>query len=284
MEYKQTKYIIAIHGKEDEFAIENSIDEAKLYIEKFSDRKAVLISVTKDTDLEKINSTQVQTFKKGTIRQVNTTGIDDAEKILNQVYFGLKNGMMIVHDMPVSDQFSTKVLNHAEKGIDITIHRNDLRLTVPEINFIKNELDRASIMAARGENYSPAKRIILRMHLNHNFRLDPETLTKYVSGFRNIFGNKYGEELGGLIFLSQFIIHRMRIEYKRMCDVETRKNNEDPKYFIDPYHFKRDMATYIYIDLMNLQIIGNHPEFVEDCQKRIYNHFEQLQQKMEQNG
>lgn len=284
MEYKQTKYVIAIHPNGDKNAVENSIDEAKLYVQKFEKRKAVFVSRSVNTDLEKIVYNQIQSFRKGTIRQVDISPESNPVDLLEGVYFGLKHGMLIIHDLPVSDVFLNKLLNHVEKDMDAIIHRNQLMLMPSEINFIKNQLKKSTQAEKNGEKYIPDKRIIIRIHIDSGFKLDPEIMANYIIPFIKAFGEQFGQQLGYMLFFAQFVIQRMRIEYKNLCDIECRKNNEDPKYFLDPYHFSHDLATYCYIDILNLQLIDANPDpaFIENCQQMIQNHFEKLSQQMKQ--
>lgn len=263
--YRQRLYIIAVHPATDKFAIENSIDEAKAYVEKFPDRKAVIVSNSyRNDEMQKIAYNQVMNFKKGQLRLVDKKNNENQPEVLEVVFNMMKNGLIIIHDMQTQPVQFTNFLNWHEKQNDIIIHRNYLIFHPAEVEYINQLQGEAQKLIAKGENRVPSVNIILRLHVDDAFKFNKDSLMKFIDVF--------GENMGYGMFLCQYILLKKRLEYRRLLEEICKEEGEIFENYIDPYHFKKESSNFVYYNVMTMDIVGADEEFLQQCQNEIIEH------------
>jgi hypothetical protein len=258
---RQTSYIIAVNQASDAFAIENSIDEAEAYVEKFPLRKAVIVSdIYRNKRFDKIAYNQVQTFKKGTIRIVDKKNNENKNEVLQSVCTNLKNGLVIIHNQPVTGDILKEILYKENKGQDVIIHRNQIVLHPIEVQYINEQIN---LINTNGHEkaHIPLKAIYLRLHCIDAFQFNKGKLMELIESF--------GQEMGYLLFLCQFILFRKRDEYRKLLDHECKENGEQFETFIDPYYFKKESSNFVYLNILKQEIVGADIDFLQQCQAEI---------------
>jgi hypothetical protein len=246
----QTKYIIAVHNKFDKYAIQTSIEEANNYLERFPERKAIIVSgIYRNDDIAKEKYTQSMAARnKGKLKLMTFEGTPH-EDVLSTILLGFKNGLIIIHEMQFNETFLEKLINYHEKNIDVIIHRNKMLFSMAEVAYFNQQSRIIQQFVDRGENYIMPRRIIVRMHNDNDFAINKEGLIRYMQEF--------GEKIGYKLFLCQFILlkkrHGLRRELERVCAVE----NEKFEDFIDPYFFEKETANYVYFEMASMDIIAN---------------------------
>jgi hypothetical protein len=263
---RQMNYIIAVHNATDKYAFINSVEEAELYIERYPSRKVVIFSETYRNDqLRKIAYNQVQTFKKGEIRIADKKDNDNFNEVVETMNVFLKNGLLIVHGFNLNGQTIGQVLNRSDKAQDFIVHRNEIKLYPEEITYINNQIVKANELLAQKQPYRPIKNVFLRIHRLDSFKFNKEYLIS--------LAEKFGQEIGFGIFLSQFILLRNSNNFRKDLETECERAGEKFEDYIDPYWFAKLSSNYVYFNLVTQQISGASPEFLEQVKSEIIEYF-----------
>jgi hypothetical protein len=261
---RQTSYVIAVHDQSDKFAFENSIEELEIYIKKFPDRKAIIISETyKNDNYPKIAYNQVQTFKKGTIRVVDKIDCDINEAIKFASDF-LKNGIILLFDVNINEATLDHLLS--KKNQDVIIHRREIAMhQESELQFLNLLQKDAKKYSELGETFIPDKNIYFRLHNQNDFKLNLEYLQNLIVNYDKPYAEK--------IFLAKYILNKLKIELARDLNSHCLEIGENPEFYIDPYWFRKSISNYIYINLLTNKIVNIPEEFSQTCQKEIVEYF-----------
>jgi hypothetical protein len=248
--------------------VENSIDEAELYLTNFPDRKAVIVSESYRNDkLSKIAYNQVQTFKKGQIRIVDKKDNNDMNNVIDTISAFLKNGIVVIQDCKInSNTLKGMLLRKNSNSQDIIIHRNVFKLDQSEVDFVNSQIEKANKCIDEGKHYLPEKNVYFRIHASQDFKFNRDYIISLI--------NEFGEELGATIFLSQFILLKKKNEYRKMLELECEKSEEKFEDFVDPYWFNRESSAFVYINLITKDIVGATPQFIEQCKLDLQKAFE----------
>ena len=265
---RQTNFIIVVQSPGDIFAIENSVEEAQAYLDKYTDRKAVVVSTRYiNNNIRQIAYNQVQTFKKGEMRLVkeNASDPETSKTVLDFT----KNGLVILHDVPLYSETLQKYLDSENRGLDLILHQTSIDIPKVVLDYINAEVDNINKNYLENKPYKLRKNIFLRLHADEKFVFNKETLIAFMQ--------KFGQETGYLLFLCQFILLRKKIEYRRAIENECAKEQEKFEDFIDPYYFKRDSSNFIYLNVFTKQIRGADQDFLIMCQEEIAKHLKEEQ-------
>ena len=184
---RQTKYIIDIGGS-SVVPLAISVEEAKLYLNKYPLRKAVVLSdFYRNDDIKTIKHNANQNTKQGSIHLIKL-GEENLYERLNLSLMGLKSAFFIVgKGVELTNESSKMFLKHnPNKAIDFVIHRSSLEFFQSELEFIGNEIQSANLAIAKGRTYRPQRVILLRIHNNPKF-------TFTIAQFKLLL-NKYGTE------------------------------------------------------------------------------------------
>jgi hypothetical protein len=265
---RQLNYIIAVHNQTDRFALENSVEEAELYLEKYKMRKAVIFSDTyRNDNLMKIAYNQVQTFRKGELRIVDKKDNDNFNEVIKTMGIFLKNGLVIIHNYQPDGGTINELLRRTDKAQDIIIHRNKITLYAEEIDYINSEIERANQSVASKTAYVPRKNIFFRIHSLDSFKFTRDYLLN--------LANTFGQEIGFGIFLSQFILLRKSNEFRKELENQCEQKDEKFEDFIDPYWFAKLSSNYVYFNPVTMHIAGASAEFIEKVKNEIVSYFKQ---------
>lgn len=269
-EIRQTNYIVAVHDKLDRFAVENSIEEGELYVKQFPDRKAVIVSDTYRNDaMKKIGYKHVQSFRRGEFRLVDKKDNSDYDDVLNQVCKFINNGLLIIHDIMPGDSvfqclFDVLKTNRAQ---DIIIHRNELALTQLEIEFVNSQVKQANQSVDSKKTHRPVRNVYFRIHALDEFKFNKEFLIGWMK--------EYGQELGFLLFLCQFILLKKANEYRKILEQECEKYGEKFENFIDPFYLRKESSNFVYLNLVTKDIVGADTDFLKECSNEIVSYFKE---------
>ena len=263
---RQTNYIIAINDKYDKFAVENSIDEAKKYVQMFPDRKAVVIGETyRNDELKKIAFNQVQAFKRGEVRLVDLNKSENLDAAINIASGFLKNGLIVMVDSKISGETIENLFKRINRNQDIIIHRNSIAWHKSELDYIDNEIEKCNESTQKGIDYKPQRNVFFRIHGMANFEFNKEYFIKLI--------NTYGQEIGGLIFICKYILFKKSLEFRKYLESECKKYNQTFDDFIDPYYFTKDSSNFVYLNLITKRIIGADDDLMLECQEEIKTYF-----------
>lgn len=255
---RQTNYIIVVSPENERDAFEKTILVAYEYIKKDGEPKVVVLSQNyKNTELKKILHTQVQTFKKGTIRIVDRSNEIDDLKVIERISALLKNGMIVIDDKFLySDEMAEKLLNINGRAQDHVIHRNEIQLLNFEIDYIRSVFQKIENHNGDG-NYIPEKNIILRLHYFSEFQFTKEKLQLLTDNF----GRVHGFNIMLAYFISRKRTVLFRQELIKICD----EKNESPANFINPKEFKRQTKNYVYYNIISGEIMSVEIAFINEC-------------------
>ncbi len=259
---RQTNYVIVISPENEKDAISKSVKIAEEYIKKTSQPKVVILSDNyKNKNLKRIAFSQVQTFKKGTIRVVDKNNESRNYEILKKMSSLLKNSMIVIDENIVFDNECAKLLlSKNNRAQDYIIHRNTIELLNSEIDHITKEYENMAKHEGN-EVYKPSKNIILRLHDYPQFPIDKETLI----ALNEVFGRTHASR----ILLSYFVARKKTIKFAKVLNEICKDDGESFVDYINPHEFKRQARNYTYYNLITGQILEPDTNFLRQCGEEL---------------